>query len=489
MSSINIQQAITVTGFFQQPLGGNVDIEKKFIKRLSNEQKNICYEAFKILKDATLKDLETPNPNALDKSIIEAIKTSLDAPLGPDEAEPAWYAKPFYFIAHKINSLAKGIANIFWRTGSGALSNKVAAYRNDVNNYRQELISYRYETETVEGKKKPAYFDSEKRIEEAKKNYTIEVQSVEELERLCSLFCEINNQSRLENVKKKRAERTNLTTEDSYYIGRKNLKIKTLSEIVVEVIKNEPAAGVETEILKKLQTKAKKNVDDDRKEASDKNQELKNKHIDYFTKEAEFDLKITQKKELKKQYEDSRNNTINKLHFETQEKINKLKKNEIKSCKNRKGAEVEEIKKQISEQINAAKESCNREEVKINTQYMELIIKEEEKIKPELDMLYEYWQNEIYPLKIKYENEQRDLEENLEAARIIKAKKDNKQIADQIKIAIEKLDHIYNTKVSAYGTLPQVTARYEAAVKENIHMKNTEKLLKIKFPQLADIGK
>ncbi|HEY4832204.1 MAG TPA: hypothetical protein VIH61_06570 [Waddliaceae bacterium] len=161
---LSVTQAVTVADYFRV----SDESEQEKIKRLTTEQRNICYQAFKVVARVTQKDFDSLEQYPLDENVINEIGTSLNAPLaGEEPADHAWYAKPFYFIAHKISSLAKGFANIFWRTGSIALYEKAGDYRVDIDNYKQKILNYRQPSGDGEDKKQAGYLDIGEKIKSA----------------------------------------------------------------------------------------------------------------------------------------------------------------------------------------------------------------------------------------------------------------------------------------------------------------------------------
>ena len=490
---ISIQQAITVTGYFNGIVGGSAEIEQKIIKRLTNEQRDICYEAFKKLKETTLKDVdEGLNQNALDNNVIVAFKTSLDTALAPDEPEAAWYAKPFYFIAHKINSFAKGFANIFWRVGSGALSNKVADYRSDVTKYDAELKSYYHQTAGDTGNKDPAYIDNLKRIQAAKKDYQDENDKVENLEKFYNIFSNISTTSHYCNVLKQRAEQTNLSSETRDCIKHipgikehKNLKITTLSEIVIDSLEQKPKPGLDTDILGALWIKAVTISDDNKKAKKDKLDELEVKYAVTFANLKQIKTQIGNLEQPLEDIETEKHFEIGKKRFETLGKINQFEIEFKESIKGKAEAEAAPLKIEHDKKIKEVNDALEKELINISAYYDAAYEKKANELGPTIKPLVEDHANQLKP----YLDELKKAKEDLKAAKIIKTKKDNEDIAEEInKIARDKLDTIYNSKVSEQGTLHQTTAQYEAVVKERIRLENTEKLLKIMYPQLEPIG-
>lgn len=234
--SLSVIQAIEVANYFQE--GDRVN-ELKIIKRLTPEQRDICYQAFKIVERATLSDVNAPEVNPLQADKIRDLKTSLEAPLEAEEPDDtAWYAKPFYFIAHKISSFAKGLANIFWRVGSGALYDKASDYRVDIRNYKQKIVNYHNETGEGDDVKPAGYKDIDNKINQAKGIFDNRIIQAMDLEDLYIFCVDLQTSINAEEFKKQRLDSQKLSEETLSHTGSKNDSPYTLYEIVRdEVVK------------------------------------------------------------------------------------------------------------------------------------------------------------------------------------------------------------------------------------------------------------
>ncbi|HEY4832166.1 MAG TPA: hypothetical protein VIH61_06355, partial [Waddliaceae bacterium] len=443
--SLTVTQGVAIAGYFQNTIGGGVEPEQKIIKRLTTEQRNICYQAFKVVARATQKDLNVPEQDPLDENVVTEIKTSLNEPLAGEEPEDrAWYAKPFYFIAHKISSLAKGFANIFWRVGSGALSKKAIAYRDDVVNSEKELNSYWYKTETDEGKKISLYEYIKKEIEDAQGNYHVQDEAVEKLEFVYGIFEDINSLAYLENLKKIRAERVNLSNEACSYLEYNNLKIKALSDIVLEAV-GKPRSELEIDIFGSLVELATKIKTDNKNEKKLKLENLDTEHASFLAKQKPFKDQVEEGRKL-----------VKELAIQGEVELGELRHNDLKETQNYwekrqvKSGTVEEQQEKFDieyrKELSQMKERYRSQEDETHKK-----IKEKQK---EVDLAVEEMK-ETYHTQLgseheKYYQARRKVKNEVENR--AKAKAENKLIAEEIQIAIEKLHAKYKPMIAERGT-------------------------------------
>lgn len=130
---MSLDQAVTFAKVFQDDsLSTDNVFDSVRIKRLSQEERKVCNQALQLLKNAQLDDFNNiPQPgNEFDANIFKPIILSLredwvsnDYPIIP------FYEKPFLWIAHLVQSLWKGIQNLFGRMSTAALYNEVENYR------------------------------------------------------------------------------------------------------------------------------------------------------------------------------------------------------------------------------------------------------------------------------------------------------------------------------------------------------------------------
>src|ERR1700733_8806896 len=494
--SLTVTQAVAIAGYFQNTIGDGVEPEQKIIKRLTKEQRNICYQAFEIVSRATQKDLNVPEQDSLDKNVVTEIKTSLNEPLvGEEPADHAWYAKPFYFIAHKISSLVKGFANIFWRVGSGALSEKAIAYRDDVVNYQKELNSYWYETETDAGNKIPLYEDVKTKIKNAGNNYHEQDEAVAALERFYGIFEKINGLAHLENVKKIRAERGNLSNEACSYLGYNNLKIKALSDIVLKVIETDisleaikrPDANLEKRIFGPLWELATKIKTDNKNEKKLKLKKIDIEYASFLEEKQTFNDQINETRkpveELEKQKETELNGLRNKMFKELGAYWGKR---QVKSGTDEE--QEENFRTEYHNEISQMREREQSERSEICEKFNEIIERKQEEIEPALEKIEKAYRDRPGREHEKYDQAREKVKNEIKGEKGAKAKAENELIAEEIRIAIKTLDAEYSPMIDEQVTLFQTTKQYQVLVEEKTTMEANEELLKIKYPQLKPIG-
>ena len=233
--SLTVLQAIAVANFFY--VGEKPD-EDKLIKRLTSEQRDICNQAFKMVARASQADVDAPEQNPLQADIIRGIESSLNDPLAPAAPDDtAWYAKPFYFIAHKINSFAKGFANFFWRVGSGALYEKASDYRADLRHYREKITNYLHETGDGEDRKEAGYKDINRKIITTKETFDQRIKQAEEVEDSYGFCLKLQMEIDAEELKNKRFSKQKLSEETLTVLGQKNETTQNLYQIASIAIK------------------------------------------------------------------------------------------------------------------------------------------------------------------------------------------------------------------------------------------------------------
>jgi hypothetical protein len=479
--SLTVRQAILVADFFQT----EDPQEEKKIKSMTNDQRDTCYRALKIVEKATAEDLKAPESDPLDNAVIGDIKIILANELpGEEPVEHAWYAKPFCYIAHLINSFAKGFANIFWRVSSRALTEKATAYRNDVTSYEQELKSYWLQTQTDAGLQISRYKDVDNRIKTATDCYNQENESAEELENFLKWFKEIRLLASLENVKKERAEQTNLPKEMLAHTSLINLEIKTLTSIVQSSLERPREEDVlKTEIFGALWNLL---VEIDKENIAIRERvmnTLKSEHAAYFELNTPFQEELA---EINKPLDDlkrDKDKALSDLKKFHEEEMNALSNELVILLTDADRARRQEILTLHQTKIDDKYKEKWSAIDQIELEYEALLKKKAEELKPTIDLLYKN-NREIDPLATKY-NEDRDIaEEEIRAELAKKAIQDDRRVAQEIEIAIRTLEAKRQPLIDKQGILATATTNLENVMGEQTQMLTKETLLKELYPKL-----
>ncbi len=483
--SLSIDQALTISRFFVD----DKKVTQTKMKKLDQDQRKICVNAFEIVKQSNLDDFKHKKPGTLENAIIDTIKTKLeeaDAPDAPDTR--SFLEKVADTIVGIWTSILKWFSNIFLgRISSSNLFETAANFRNDIHSAQQTKEKYNSgdPEATKEEKRKPRLLIAKEKVDAAQKDYDAHGKELVGLINAHEVLKTLEVKSQQGDFQNKIFDRATIRDEDSDYIkigkSKKLSALDIVSTIHLHLFRDDGhgnylCSDIEKDIIVPLVAE----YDNIRKEQNEliksakkpsELEDLKNKQkekIDELTTKLNNEIKtledaeVEETRNLTQMFDDMKKQTADKRDADVAKEPNPAEQgniiadanHRIKLAQDQCDEDIKELKKKSADEIQKVRDAYNKDKQKLKASY-----KDDKK--------------EILEASKK----------KLEQALLDRENIDNERLSIEFSVAVDK----FNAKKKEYlnkddGISVKIKGEFEKQINTLRHREQKLELFELKYP-------